>query len=179
MVHQTVPFFNACYRHKDREYSRSVWQVCHHFIQVDNNNNAGLKFQAEQTERLEGHGIKITGRKQAQKMNTIFEGIYRRKKKPNQINEGPEIKLHSGSRNQRKSKNDLLLRMDFSTMGEFRYTQYQKRGGHCIHDPIHSDTDLKDETGVAGMETNFIIYINFAQFSSLSHSPTMAFRHRH
>ena len=32
----------------------------------------------------------------------------------NQLNEGPEIKLHRGSRNQ--SNNSLLLKIDFPTM---------------------------------------------------------------
>ena len=41
----------------------------------DNNNNLRLKFQAEQTEGLEGDGIKIIVRKQAQTMNDIIEGI--------------------------------------------------------------------------------------------------------
>ena len=47
----------------------------HRCIQGDNKNNASLKYQAEETEILEGHGFKITGRKQAQTMNAIVEGI--------------------------------------------------------------------------------------------------------
>ena len=38
-------------------------------------NNARSKFQAYLTEGLEVHGLKITGRKQAQTMNAIVEGI--------------------------------------------------------------------------------------------------------
>ena len=44
--------------------------------------------------------------------------------------------------------------------GEVRYTWDQERGEHCIHDPIHSDTNLKDETRVVEMETDSIIYTN-------------------
>ena len=68
-------YLYACYRHKDRQYIIAAWQGCHNFIESDNNNNARLKFQAEQTEGLEGHGIEITGRKQPQTMNIIAEGI--------------------------------------------------------------------------------------------------------
>ena len=38
---------------------------------------------------------------------------------------------------------------------------------------------MKDVTGVIGMETYSIIYIHFSQFSSLSHSHIMTFRHGH
>ena len=48
-----------------------------------------------------------------------------------------------------------------------------------MHDPIHSDTYPKDETGVIGTETNSIIYIHFPHFFLLSHSPTMTFRYGH
>ena len=51
------------------------------------------------------------------------------------------------------------------------------RGGHCIHEPIQSDTDPKYETGVVWMDTNSNIYIQYAHFSSLSHSPTVTLRH--
>ena len=68
-------FFNACYGHTDRQYIRDVCQGCHHFIQGDNINNPRLKFQAYQTKGLEGHGLKIIGRKQAKTANTIVEGI--------------------------------------------------------------------------------------------------------
>ena len=37
----------------------------------ENKNNSKLKFQAEKTEVLDGNGLKITGIKQAQKMNGI------------------------------------------------------------------------------------------------------------
>ena len=37
-------------------------------------------------------------------------------------------------------------------------------GEHCIHEPIHSDIDPKYETGVVGMDTDYIIYINFDHF---------------
>ena len=33
-----------------------------------------LNFQVDHTEGLEGYGLKITGRKQAQKMKAIVEG---------------------------------------------------------------------------------------------------------
>ena len=78
MVHNIVLFFNACYRHKYRQYIRAVWQGCRCCIQGDNNNNTRLKFQSEQIEGLEGNGIKIKGIKQAQTMNKIVEVIYRR-----------------------------------------------------------------------------------------------------
>ena len=52
------------------------------------------------------------------------------------------------------------------------------KGGNCIHDPVQSDIDLKYETGVVVMETKYIIYIHFAYFSLILHSPTMTFRHR-
>ena len=48
-----------------------------------------------------------------------------------------------------------------------------KGGVHFIHDPIRSYTYPKDETGVVGMETDSIIYIHFAQFYLLSHSPNI------
>ena len=59
-------------------------------------NNSRLKFQADQTEGLEGNNIKITGRKQEQTMNTIFEGIYIRG--ANTSINWMNIKLHRGSR---------------------------------------------------------------------------------
>ena len=58
-----------------------------------------------------------------------------------------------------------------------RYNQSQQRGRHCIHDPIHSNIDTKEDTGVVGMETNSIINIHFPHFSSPSNSPNMACRH--
>ena len=76
--HQIIPFLNSCYRHKYIQHIRAVYKGCHNCIQGDNNNNAKLKFQAEQTERLEAHGLNITGIKQAQTTNIIVEGIYRR-----------------------------------------------------------------------------------------------------
>ena len=54
---------------------------------------------------MEVHGLKITGIKQAQTTNAIVEGIQRRGKKINQLNEGPEIKLHRGSRTQGRGNN--------------------------------------------------------------------------
>ena len=42
-----------------------------------NNKNLGLKFQAYQTEGLEGYGLNIPKIKQAQTMNIIVEGIFR------------------------------------------------------------------------------------------------------
>ena len=57
LVHQIIPFFNACYKHKNRHYNRAVWKGCHHCIQGDNNKNVGLTFQAYQTEDLEGRGL--------------------------------------------------------------------------------------------------------------------------
>ena len=42
---------------------------------VANKNNAGLKFQSDYIEGMEGHGLNITGRKQAQTMNKIVEVI--------------------------------------------------------------------------------------------------------
>ena len=51
--------------------------------------------------------------------------------------------------------------MDLYNNGEFRYTRYQQKGGHCIHDPIKYDTDPKDEKEVTGMESGSIIYIHF------------------
>ena len=63
---------------------------------------------------MEGHGINITVIKQAQKMNTIVEVIYRREEThTNQLNEGLEIKLHRDSRNQSRIKNYLLMIMYF------------------------------------------------------------------
>ena len=53
-----------------------------------------LKLQADQTKGLEGHVLKITGRKQAQTMNKIFEGIYRR-------GENTTINLIKGQRSNR------------------------------------------------------------------------------
>ena len=76
LVHHIITFLNACYRHKDRQYSRDVRQGCHHCIQGDNNNNERLKFQVYQTETMEGLGLKIIVRKQAQTINTTVEGIY-------------------------------------------------------------------------------------------------------
>ena len=40
--------FNACYRHKDRQYIRAAWQGFRHCVQVENDKSARLKFQADQ-----------------------------------------------------------------------------------------------------------------------------------
>ena len=48
--------------------------------------------------------------------------------------------------------------------GEVRYTWDKQRGGHCIHDPIHSDTYPRDKAGVVRMKTGSIIYIHFTAF---------------
>ena len=69
--------------------------------------------------------------------------------------------------------------MDSPTMDKSDIVDTNKGGGHFIHDPIHSDTDPKDETGVIGMDTNSIVYINFTHFSSISHLPIMTCRHGH
>ena len=37
-------------------------------------------------------------------------------------------------------------------------------GEHCTHDPIHSDTGPKYDTGMFGMDTNSSIYIHFPTF---------------
>ena len=58
----------------------------------------------------------------------------------------------------------LFIENGFSNNGAVRYTQDQQMGENCIHDPIHSDTDPKNEIGVIGMETNSIIYIHFLTF---------------
>ena len=71
-------FLRVLYTNQDGQYSRTVWQGCHHCIQGYNNNNSVSKFQSVYKEGLEGHGIKITGIKQAQIMNEIVEGIERR-----------------------------------------------------------------------------------------------------
>ena len=63
----------------------------------------------------------------------------------------------------------LAIENGFSNNVEVRYTRDQQRGGHCIHDPTHSDTDPKDEIGVVGIETDSIIYIRFPHFNLLSH----------
>ena len=42
-----------------------------------------------------------------------------------------------------------------------------------MHEPIHSDTDPKDDTGVVVIDTESIIYIRFVHVSSLSYPPTM------
>ena len=47
---------------------------------------------------------------------------------------------------------------------EVRYPQDQQRGGHCTHEPIHSEKYPKDETGVVVMDTKSIIYIHFYHF---------------
>ena len=44
-------------------------------FQEGNNNNAGSKFQADNTVDFEGRGLKLTGKKTEQKMNAIVEGI--------------------------------------------------------------------------------------------------------
>ena len=75
LVHQIMPFFNAFYKNKDRQYIKDVWQGCHRWIQVENNKNAGLKFQAEQKKGLEGHGIKDNRKKISTKINAIAEVI--------------------------------------------------------------------------------------------------------
>ena len=38
--------------------------------------------------------------------------------------------------------------------GEVEYTQYQQWGGKFIHNPIHSDTDIRDDTRVVGTILN-------------------------
>ena len=75
MVHQITPFLNTCYRHKYRQYSRSVWKGFNHWIQGANSNNERLKFQEYQKEGLEGHRLNIIGIKKSQTTNVIVEGI--------------------------------------------------------------------------------------------------------
>ena len=123
---------------------------------------------------MEGNGLKIIGRKQAQTNNKIVEVIYRRGEKTS-------INLMKGHRSNCKGvqglRGGVIIPHYFFNNGEVRYTQDQQRGEHCIHDPIHLETDPKDETGVVGMKTESNIYIHFAHFSSLSHSTTMTYRH--
>ena len=51
----------------------------------------------------------------------------------------------------------LAIENGFSNNAEVRFTQDQQMGEHCIHDPIHSDTDLKDGTVVVVIDTESII----------------------
>ena len=71
-----------------------------------------------------------------------------------------------GSRTQGRSKISSLLRTDPPIMEKLDILKIKKGGEQCIHDPIHSDTDLKDETGVVVVDTDSIIYIHFMNFSS-------------
>ena len=64
------------------------------------------------------------------------------------------------------------MRIDFPNV-EVIYTQDKQRGGHCIHEPIHSDTGMRDKTGVVGMRLTTLFYIHFDHFSLLSHSTNM------
>ena len=80
---------------------------------------------------------------------------------------------YTGFKDSGEEQEFLAIDNESSNNGEFRYTQDQQRGEHCIHDPIHSDTDLKDETGVVVINTDYNIYIHFAHFSLLPHSPNM------
>ena len=66
---------------------------------------------------MERNRLKITGRKKSKTMNSIVELIYRRGGEHiNQLNEGPDIRLHRGSRTHGTINNSLLLRIDFPTM---------------------------------------------------------------
>ena len=67
-----MPYFNAWYRHKYRQYIRAVLQGCYYFIQIDNNNNARLKFQVEHVWTLL-HKNRLSREKTPDRVNLLQE----------------------------------------------------------------------------------------------------------
>ena len=121
----------------------------------------------------------MTGRRKSQTINTIFEGIYITEANASiHLMEGQKLNC-TGVKGIRGGWIITWYWEWILQYIEVIYTWDQQRGGHCIHEPIHSATDPRDNTGVVGMDTDYIIYIHFYHFYSLSHSSTMACRHGH